>query len=489
MLSAMVPSPPNPARSTSSPGGVLPDGFRFGVATAGFQVEGGYNGFGEPANNWVRWERAGRVEPSGIAVDFWNRYEEHLDRAVAAGCDAFRLSVEWARLEPTPGVIDTAALERYATVLDACRRRGLEPLVTLHHFTHPAWLGEDFWLAADAPDRFASWVERILPALVPHCRSWVTVNEINVLGMGSYLLAMFPPGRHLAVRDMTRAFVNLLTAHVRAYDVVHRLQPDATVTTNNASVSVYELDRMLIDLLLARRAGVRPGEMASYLGERRARWYGTLPVATTGERVLRWVGRQVAADQEPFRPVVEAVWASAHECTLDVIGIDYYDPPASHHLQPPGGRTAGGRSWMLGTELWDDRVDPAGLTRYCRANTVAGLDLWIVENGLCNRLRRGRPYPRRDGWDRTGYLRANIAAAVDAIDQGVPLGAYYHWTLVDNYEWGSYEPRFGLHCVDRERGGRILEGDGFDQDAAGAYRTIIEALRAGHRSVLGPASG
>ena len=92
-----------PATDPPSDRSILPAGFRFGVATAGFQIEGGFNGPGEPANNWVRWERAGRVEPSGLAVDFWNRSEEHLDRAAAMGCDAFRLGVEWARVEPVPG--------------------------------------------------------------------------------------------------------------------------------------------------------------------------------------------------------------------------------------------------------------------------------------------------------------------------------------------------------------------------------------------------
>src|SRR5580698_10584486 len=110
----------------------LPPGFRFGVSTAGFQIEGGFNGPGEPANNWAGWERAGRVEPSGIALDFWNDYEHQFDRAVAAGCDAFRLSVEWARCEPERGAIDTAALERYRRILEACHARGLQPLVTLH---------------------------------------------------------------------------------------------------------------------------------------------------------------------------------------------------------------------------------------------------------------------------------------------------------------------------------------------------------------------
>ena len=84
----------------------LPAGFRFGVATSAFQTEGGLNGPGEPANDWLEWERSGRVEPSGVALSFWDRYEDHLDRAVAAGCDAFRLSVEWARCEPVQGQYD-----------------------------------------------------------------------------------------------------------------------------------------------------------------------------------------------------------------------------------------------------------------------------------------------------------------------------------------------------------------------------------------------
>jgi beta-glucosidase/6-phospho-beta-glucosidase/beta-galactosidase len=481
MLSGVFPSDrAADGRPGRSGGGVLPDGFRFGVATAGFQIEGGFNGPGEPTNNWVRWERSGRV-----AVDFWNRYEEHLDRVAAMGCDAFRLGVEWARVEPSPGEVDHDVLARYAAVLDACHERGLEPLVTLHHFTHPAWLGEDFWLSGDSPALFAAWVELVGGHLASRCRNWVTLNEINVVGMGSYLLGMFPPGRFAAVPDMARAFDNLLAAHVRAYDVLHRIQADATVTTNNTSVSVYELDRLLIDLLLARHAGVGPDDMDSYIAERRAAWYRALPAPDPVEQILRRTARRVAATPtESFGNALEAIFDSAHERTLDVVGIDYYDPVASHHLRLPGARTAGGRSWAPARELWDDLVHPAGLADYCRANTTDGLDLWMVENGICNRVRRGRSFPRLDGWDRVRYLRENVAAMVGAIDAGVPVGAYYHWTLADNYEWGSYEPRFGIHAVDRERGVRVLDTDAMGGDAAGTYRLIIEGLRAGDRSVL-----
>jgi beta-glucosidase/6-phospho-beta-glucosidase/beta-galactosidase len=181
---------------------------------------------------------------------------------------------------------------------------------------------------------------------------------------------------------------------------------------------------------------------------------------------------------------IEAVWASPHERTLDVVGIDYYDPVVAHHVRPPGHVTAGGRSWRAGRQLWDDIVDPAGLVSYCRANRSGDLALWIVENGMCNRLRRGRSYPRLDGWDRIRYLQDNLAAVVTALDSGLPVGGYYHWSLMDNYEWGSYEPRFGIFGIDRERGLRVLDTDAMGFDAPGAYRRIIEGLRSGDRSVL-----
>ncbi|HVM66890.1 MAG TPA: family 1 glycosylhydrolase, partial [Acidimicrobiales bacterium] len=369
---------------------MLPPGFRFGVATAGFQVEGGYNGPGEPANNWAAWERTGRVEPSGIAVDFWHRYEDLLDRAAATGVDAFRLSVEWARVEPEPGVVDDSALARYESILAACHERGMQPLVTLQHFTHPAWLGEDFWLTDEAPERFAAWVELAVGRLAPRCRHWVTLNEVNVIGLCSYLLGMFPPGRRGAVGDMFRALDTLVAAHVRGYEVVHRLQPDAVVTTNNASMSLYELDRLVVDALLSRSAGIGRDEVGGWLEDCRRGWYRRLPAAGRIERALRratgFLGGRGPGRLDALLPRgLAAVWDSPHERTLDVVGIDYYDPTVASHARVPGRPGSGGRAWSPAADLWEDRVVPGGLVDYCAANASAGLGLWVVENGLCNR--------------------------------------------------------------------------------------------------------
>ena len=460
------------------------DDFLFGVATAGFQIEGGYNGAGEPRNNWFRWEAEGRVEPAGLALDFWNHYEEHLDRVVATGSNAFRFSVEWARCEPADGQIDTAALARYAAIVDACHERGLEPLVTLHHFTHPYWLGDDFWLQPDAPERFAQWASVAAHHLGPRVKHWVTINELNIFGLMTYLLGSLPGGGVGRVGAAARAFDHLLAGHVLAYEAVHAARADAVVSTNTFTFSLYEVDRLLTDVLLARAHDVPREELRTWLISRRARHTDAVVPLAGDERVLRAVSRRGLDLDAALPRAVDAVYASPHTCTLDHIQLDYYNPFTSSHFQAPGRRTSGGRNWSPGTMLWDDRPDPEAFASFVPLSVDDGRDVWIVENGMCNRVRNGRALPRVDNWDRPRYLQAYLRAMVDMIDAGVPIGAYFHWTLADNYEWGSYEPRFGLYGVDRSRGNAWSARDAMGRDSAGVYRRIIEGLRAGDRSVL-----
>ncbi len=468
---------------------MVPDGFLFGVATAAFQIEGGMNGPGEPANNWAEWEADGKVEPSGIALDFWNDYEPLLDRASALGCTSFRLSIDWARCEPSYGEIDEKAFERYRRILDACRARGLVPLVTLHHFTHPAWLGTSFWIEDGAPERFSRWVANVMERLGDRCQHWVTVNELNILAIQSWMTGDYPPGRRFDHHNAVRALDHLAAAHVKAYDIVHSHRPDAVVGTNNYCLTPYELDHMVTDVFLARKYGVDRRDLTEWLATRRDMHRAALPVpgrrrTRIAEAALaRLTSRLVPLDA--FRCAADAVYDAATDRTIDVVQLDFYAPIAAAHFRLPGHRTAGGRSMLPVRELWDDGPDPAGLAAFCRAYAEPGLDVWIVENGLCTRVRNGRSYPRHDGWDRVRYIEENLAAMAQVIAEGVPVTGYWHWTLADNYEWGSYEPRCGLYAVDRERGIVLAEHDALGHDAAGAYRRAIERLRspgAGNRS-------
>ena len=479
----------------------LPDDFVFGVATAGFQIEGGFNGPGEPANNWARWESGGRIEPSGNACGFWERPEEALDRAASIGCEAFRLSVEWARCEPEEGAVDTSALDGYGRILDGCLERGMQPVVSLHHFTHPAWLGEEFWLDDDAPERFAAHVERVLPTLAGRCRRWVTINEPNIVALMGWVEGAYPPGRTRSFGDAFRALDNMLAAHVLALRAIHRVQPDAEVTVNTSSSSIYEHDRLLTDLLTAPAAGVDRDGIDAWIDERRILHDERWPAHGVIESLLRRIfaaaapygtGTSHPADRwlrsglrrEIRRRVLDEVYADPSARSLDATGFDWYDPSASRAVRMPGHVTSGGRRWEPSRAIWDVVPDPAAMTRWCadQHDLLPGLPLWVVENGLCNRVRNGRSYPRPDGWDRPRYLAEHVSAVMDSIAAGVPVTAYLHWSLVDNYEWGSYEPRFGIFGVDRcrgPRGFRWLDTDAEGRDSAGAYRRLIAWARQG----------
>ncbi|HEV7885973.1 MAG TPA: family 1 glycosylhydrolase [Acidimicrobiales bacterium] len=453
---------------------MLPPGFRFGVATAGFQVEGGYNGPGEPANNWSWWEAEGRVEPSGIALDFWNQFARALDKAQELTCDAFRLSIEWARCEPLDGQVDEAAIDRYNAILDAVHDRGMQPLVTLHHFTHPAWLSVDFWLRPDSPERFRQWVELAVDRFSGRCRHWITVNEPNILAVQSYVLGRFPPGRRLDTARAIRALDNLLAAHVLAYEAIHQRQPQAVAGATTFALSLYELDRLLVDLLLARSRGIGRYDLKPWLAGRRAEFYdGLRGAGGAGERALRrWTKGAVPLEQA-FPRTVAAVYDSPCERTLDVVPIDFSDPVASHRIRR-----------LPEPKPWDDPPSPDGLRRGLASHAEHGLDLWVAGNGMCNAVERGISRPRQDGWARPAYLKANLAAVADAADAGHPVCGYYHRTLADDYEWGTYTPRFGVYGIDRERGVRWLDRDSMGQDSAAAFRRIVAGMREGDRSVL-----
>ena len=514
MPAATPPRKAAPARARArarraEPESLLGDGFLAGVATSGYQIEGGFNGDGEPHNNWSGWEATGRVARSGLACDFWRQPAEALDRAAAIGCNAFRLSVEWARLEPRPGVFDDAALERYVEILALCAARGLEPMVTLHHFTHPWWLGEEFWLRPGSPDVFARHVARIVPALSAHCRRWVTVNEPNIVMLMGWIEGSHPPGRRMAVSDAFCVLDNLLTAHVLAADVVSAVQSGAEVTINTSSSSVYELDRMLLDLLQLREAEWSPAtSIATWTSAGRSTTPPS-PRTTPGRRPC-------AGSSPPCRPTapsssrVAAARGPACAASPGARRRGAWSPrrgrrngpgasmrsastgttrwPATPCVSRAAARPPARRDWSFGRALWDVAPNPAGLRSWCATEAALrpGLPLWVVENGMSTRVRAGRPLPRDDGLDRPRYVREHLGAVADAVADGVPVRAYLHWSLVDNYEWGTYEPRFGLYGLDRSDPGAVrwMDTDAQGDDAAGEFARVLAGLRAGDRSVL-----
>ena len=179
----------------------------------------------------------------------------------------------------TPPAFDSAALDGYADRLAACRRHNLEPVVTLQHFTHPAWLGVDVWL----DDRTPALFEQFVSTAVAHVNrrlveihgerplQWfVTINEPNMLVINTYLNRHFPGGGQRGMKVAVTAYNRLLAAHVRAYNAIHDLFESEgwgtpRVTMNTFCSDVYWSEKMLLDLLCLRERGVRTPELKAYL--------------------------------------------------------------------------------------------------------------------------------------------------------------------------------------------------------------------------------
>jgi beta-glucosidase/6-phospho-beta-glucosidase/beta-galactosidase len=481
----------------------LPAGFSFGFATAGAQNEGGFNGPGQPRNNWWDWEASGRVERSGVATELWTRYERDFDTVAALGGNAYNLSIEWARVQPSASngrlqepPYDERAIDGYARMLAAARERGIEPWVCLHHFTHPRWLGLDFWLQADSPKRFADYVANVVPAInrrlaerhdQPPVRIWITTTEINVLALQTYMAGYFPGAPrplHVRLRATHRALDHLLAAHIRAYDAIHDAYeaagwPAPQVSHNGFLFAIYELDRGLNDLLLARERGVARHEIAAYAAERKAAWTAALDVTFGPERdpLERFMGQLARLVAPPRLPAaLDALYASPRPRKLDALATDIYHVWLKRRLHWPGALSVGGRDWSVTRKLWEDPPLPDTFGTFCRlAADDTDLPVWVMENGICNRVVDGVAYPRRDGWNRVAYLVDHLASLARAVQDGVPVTAYLHWTLFDNWEWGSYEPRFGLYATERPSG-RRLPHDAMGDDAAAAYGATVAAL-------------
>ena len=170
----------------------FPSDFLFGAATAAHQIEGG-----NVNSDWWAFEHdpdSGVRDVSGDACDSWHRWEEDLDLAASIGLNAYRFSVEWARVEPEPGEFSIAALDHYLRVAEGCRARGLVPVVTLHHFTLPGWMAErGGFESPEMPARLGTYAGKVGDALGDVIGIACTINEPNIVALMGYLLGVFPP--------------------------------------------------------------------------------------------------------------------------------------------------------------------------------------------------------------------------------------------------------------------------------------------------------
>jgi beta-glucosidase/6-phospho-beta-glucosidase/beta-galactosidase len=481
----------------------------WGVATSAYQAEGGYNGPGEPQTNWAAAEQRGEVAITGRTADFWNRYEEDFARCRDLGLNAFRLGLEWSRIQPTrEGGWDLAALDHYAAIMRSCRAHGLEPVVTLQHFVHPAWLGADAWLSPETSPLFTSYVRaavaHINQRLEQPLKWFITINEPNMLVLNTYLGRQFPGEARSGFRTMTRAYDQLLRAHVLAYNAVHDLYADAgwerpQVTINNYCSDLYWSDKLLLDLLASRERGVTREQLDGYIvgcarGFSAAFAAARIPLhkdpayyfGAALKRVSNWIGYRTF-DAENFGAFLDALYAAPRTSAMDYIGLDYYDPFAAHAFRLPvfwdhEFKNNSLRTWMLATvtsKWWDWRVLPRGLHFFCKHYAQDfGRAVLIAENGMAQRRRPDNATTaRRDRMTRSQFLRLHVHEVVKIVRDEVPLIGYLHWSLFDNYEWGTFTPRFGLYSIDFASGTDRQVEDPFGDRPSETYAELIRQAR------------
>ena len=492
----------------------FPSTFLFGTSTSGYQSEGGFNGAGDPKNNWYYVEADGSMETTGPASRFWELYPEDLEYAERMGCNSFRMGIEWSRVQPEADPesrkappFDASSIEQYADILAGCKKRGMEPLVTLFHFTHPLWLGLDPWLDRDRMlHLFNEYVDHTVRAvnerLVSHHGTgpisyYITLNEPAMVPLASYLLHVHPKGKGKKGRkDFATSFENFILAHVGAYKKIHEIYEEKgwerpVVTMNGWASAVYPMDLAVLDILHGPSKGVGRESFPEYLKSKETSFYKKMD-SSPCRKQQNWQQRMLEKliarimkskfDAPPMQDLIDRVLTEkAGAPWLDVLAFDFYDPFVGNLLD-----SSSAFRFHLNKDPWEWNVVPEGLGGFLDsyASLGGGMPLHIVENGMAYAFRKGRGENRRDGADRVEVLKAHLFECLKARNRGRPLEAYFYWTLVDNYEWGSFIPRFGMLSVDYDRGAKRSPLDAVGNNAAGAYQAILKAFFARDRDLL-----
>ncbi|MCL4562488.1 MAG: family 1 glycosylhydrolase [Chloroflexi bacterium] len=392
----------------------FPPGFLWGTATAAHQVEGNNTN-----NNWWDWEQQeGRIvqgQKSGLADDWWGgRWREDFDRAAESGQNAHRMSVEWSRIQPAPDRWDEHALDHYREMVRGLVSRGMTPMITLHHFTDPLWLMErGGWEDAGTPALFAAFAGRVVEALKEYVNLWVTINEPNVYAYIGYLEGAFPPGKH----DLNAAFrvmTNLARGHGLAYKTIHGQQKQAQVGLAQNYRSFQPARSWLpLDVWAARlQHNLFNNSMV------KAVTAGKMDLLTSHFRLPE----------------------AAH--TLDFLGVNYYTRDMVAFSLGAASQGFSLRSLPSDRAISENRFIasvPEGMFEALKWGRAFGAPMMVTENGVEDSTDALRPR----------YIIEHIHQIWRAVNFNWPVNGYFHWSLVDNFEWErGWTQRFGLWGLD-----------------------------------------
>ena len=389
----------------------FPKNFYWGSATSAHQVEGGNH------NDWSEWEKENakrlareaegrfgylsnwtkiKIEAqnpqnyiSGRACDHYNRYEEDFDIVKSLGHNAHRFSIEWSRIEPDEGKFNEKEIEHFRNVLKALRARGIEPFVTLWHWTQPIWIADiGGWENKKTIDHFLRYIEKIVGELKENVKFWIVLNEPNIYTGFGFVKGSHPPGRRNIFKAL-KVYLNLLKTQKRSYEIIHKIDQDVEVGIANSFMHFEEKNNFFLNKSIKN--------IVNYFWNF---WF------------LNKIGKE-----------------------LDFIGCNYY----SRQLVGIIGKKVGlGEVSDLGWEIF-----PRGIYLVIKKLEKYKKPIYITESGIAD----------ANDEKRAKFIKDHLYWVGMAIKEGSDVRGYFHWSLLDNFEFPEargFWPRFGLVEINYE---------------------------------------
>lgn len=402
----------------------------YGVASASAQIEGG-----DLPHTWNDWARKGHIKDGSSprrACDHFNRWPEDIDLMAEMGIQVYRLSIEWARLEPARGKYDESAIAWYRELFACLKSKNIAPLLTIHHFTNPLWFEDmgGFEKPGNIPV-FLGFVEYVIKQFGDLVDEYVTINEPNVYAVMGYFDGSFPPGKRSFAATLRVQSV-MAVCHILSYELIHKLR--------------REMGRQNTKVGFAHHARVFTPKSDHNPWHRICKWLVERMFQTAVLRACL-LGRfslplkKYSAVIRKFRLQNNLISPQAG-VYADFLGLNYYSRSTVSSLGD-GVRDGSARN-DLGWEIYPEGIVQCAREMYA----LAQKPIYITENGTCD---------NNDAF-RCRYIYEHLKALCES---GLPVERYYHWCFTDNFEWAEGEvPRFGLVHIDYNTQKRTVKKSG-----------------------------
>ena len=410
----------------------LPENFLIGAATAAHQVEG--NNIHSDLWAMEHMKHTSFIEPSLDAVDHYNRYEKDIKLMADAGINAYRFSIEWARIEPEEGHFDSEAVDHYKAVIACCKKYGIEPFVTLHHFSSPKWLiSKGGWEASTTPEDFAHYVRFIIGELGSELHYICTINEAN-MGIQVAAIAERYKRQMMAQMQAAQSGGNSADGSVQVgINLQKMMEGQKAAAAENLEVfGVEKVENFTSmrtregDLLILKAHELAKKEIKALYPDIKVGLTLSLHDIQPQEDGMERAKKEWDEEFMHYLPYIkDDDFLGVQNYTRSLIGADGQLP------NPDGAELT-----QMNYEFY-----PEALEHVLRkvAKDFHG-DLYVTENGIAT----------ADDTRRVAFIDTALKGIVSCINDGLPVKSYFHWSLLDNFEWQKgYSMTFGLIAVDR----------------------------------------